>query len=159
MYIRILTVGSVKESFYKDAIAEFKKRLGRYAVLEVVEVKDEKTVEKASDAIDRKIKEIEGQRLLSRLSDNDFVVALAIEGRKLSSTEFAQQLANWEVSSGSRITFIIGGSIGLCEEVIRRANYLLSFSDMTFPHQLMRVILCEQIYRSYRIRNNEPYHK
>ena len=157
MYIRILTVGSVKESFYKEAIAEFKKRLGRYTVLEVVEVKDEKTVEKASDAIDRKIKEIEGQRLLSRLSDNDFVVALAIEGRKLSSTEFAQKLANWEV--GSRITFIIGGSIGLCEEVIRRANYLLSFSDMTFPHQLMRVILCEQIYRSYRIRNNEPYHK
>ena len=159
MYIRILTVGSVKESFYIEAIAEFKKRLGRYTVLEVVEVKDEKTVEKASDAIDRKIKEIEGQRLLSRLSDNDFVVALAIEGRKLSSTEFAQKLANWEVSSGSRITFIIGGSIGLCEEVIRRANYLLSFSDMTFPHQLMRVILCEQIYRSYRIRNNEPYHK
>ena len=159
MYIRILTVGSVKESFYKEAIAEFKKRLRRYTVLEVVEVKDEKTVEKASDAIDRKIKEIEGQRLLSRLSDNDFVVALAIEGRKLSSMEFAQKLANWEVSSGSRITFIIGGSIGLCEEVIRRANYLLSFSDMTFPHQLMRVILCEQIYRSYRIRNNEPYHK
>lgn len=159
MYIRILTVGSVKESFYKEAIAELKKRLGRYTVLEVVEVKDEKTVEKASDAIDRKIKEIEGQRLLSRLSDNDFVVALAIEGRKLSSTEFAQKLANWEVSSGSRITFIIGGSIGLCEEVIRRANFLLSFSNMTFPHQLMRVILCEQIYRSYRIRNNEPYHK
>jgi len=94
MYIRILTVGSVKESFYKEAIAEFKKRLGRYTVLEVVEVKDEKTVEKASDAIDRKIKEIEGQRLLSRLSDNDFVVALAIEGRKLSSTEFAEKLAN-----------------------------------------------------------------
>ena len=159
MNIRILAVGSIKESFYKDAISEFKKRLTRYTSLEIVEVKDEKTVEKASDAIDRRIKAAEGKRLLSKLNDNDFVVVLAIEGKKLSSVEFSQKLAEWEVSAGSRMTFIIGGSIGLCDEVIKRADVLLSFSDMTFPHQLMRVILCEQIYRSYRIRNKEPYHK
>ena len=159
MNIRILAVGSIKESFYKDAISEFKKRLTRYTSLEIVEVKDEKTVEKASEAIDRRIKAAEGKRLLSKLNDNDFVVVLAIEGKKLSSVEFSQKLAEWEVSAGSRMTFIIGGSIGLCDEVIKRADVLLSFSDMTFPHQLMRVILYEQIYRSYRIRNNEPYHK
>lgn len=159
MNIRILAVGSIKESFYKDAISEFKKRLTRYTSLEIVEVKDEKTVEKASEAIDRRIKAAEGKRLLSKLNDNDFVVVLAIEGKKLSSVEFSQKLAEWEVSAGSRMTFIIGGSIGLCDEVIKRADVLLSFSDMTFPHQLMRVILCEQIYRSHRIRNNEPYHK
>lgn len=159
MNIRILAVGSIKESFYKEAVAEFKKRLTRYASLEIIEVKDEKTVEKASEAIDRKIKASEGKRLLSKLNESDFVVVLAIEGQKLSSTKFSQKLAEWEVSAGSRLTFIIGGSIGLCDELIKRANVLLSFSDMTFPHQLMRVILCEQLYRSYRIRNNEPYHK
>ena len=159
MNIRILAVGSIKESFYKEAVAEFKKRLTRYASLEIIEVKDEKTVEKASEAIDRKIKDSEGKRLLSKLNESDFVVVLAIEGQKLSSTKFSQKLAEWEVSAGSRLTFIIGGSIGLCDELIKRANVLLSFSDMTFPHQLMRVILCEQLSRSYRIRNNEPYHK
>ena len=127
MNIRILAVGSIKESFYKDAISEFKKRLTRYTSLEIVEVKDEKTVEKASDAIDRRIKAAEGKRLLSKLNDNDFVVVLAIEGKKLSSVEFSQKLAEWEVSAGSRMTFIIGGSIGLCDEVIKGQMFYSAF--------------------------------
>ena len=159
MNIRILAVGSIKESFYKDAISEFKKRLTRYTSLEIVEVKDEKTSEKASEALNNKILSAEGLRLLEKIRDNDFVVALVIDGNKTCSYGFAENISKWLCSLRGRLCFVIGGSIGLSKDVIKRADYKLSFSDMTFPHQLMRVILAEQIYRAFRIINNEPYHK
>ncbi len=159
MHIRILAVGSIKEAYFRNAIDEYKKRLGRYCKLEIVELKDEKTSEKASDAQNEKLRSVEAERIMSKLSKDDFVVVLAIDGHKLSSTSFAKKIEDWEVKSASKLSFIIGGSIGLAESVYRRADYSLSFSDMTFPHQLMRVILLEQIYRAYRIKNNEPYHK
>lgn len=157
--IRILVVGSIKESFYKEAFAEYKKRLSRYDCIEVAEVKDEKTPDKASDSVNYKILLTEGQRLLEKIKDNDFVVALAIKGRRLDSNSFAYNLDKWRSSLRGRLCFVIGGSLGLSEEVLKRADYKLSFSEMTFPHQLMRVILAEQIYRAFRIINNEPYHK
>jgi len=157
--IRILVVGGIKESFYKEAFAEYKKRLSRYDCIEVAEVKDEKTPDKASDSVNYKILLTEGQRLLEKIKDNDFVVALAIKGRRLDSNSFAYNLDKWRSSLRGRLCFVIGGSLGLSEEVLKRADYKLSFSEMTFPHQLMRVILAEQIYRAFRIINNEPYHK
>ena len=157
--IRILVVGSIKESFYKEAFAEYKKRLSRYDCIEVAEVKDEKTPDKASDSVNYKILLTEGQRLLEKIKNNDFVVALAIKGRRLDSNSFAYNLDKWRSSLRGRLCFVIGGSLGLSEEVLKRADYKLSFSEMTFPHQLMRVILAEQIYRAFRIINNEPYHK
>ncbi len=159
MQIDILCVGRIKERFFRDALDEYKKRLSRYCRLNEVEVADEKTPDTASPAEEAKIKEKEGQRLLSRISDSAYVIALAIEGRSLTSRGLADELSRLTVSGTSHIQFIIGGSLGLSPEVLSRADYLLSFSKMTFPHQLMRVILAEQIYRSYRILRNEPYHK
>lgn len=157
--ICFLVVGSIKESFYRKAFAEYKKRLSRYADIEVFEVKDEKTSEKASEALNNKILSAEGLRLLEKIRDNDFVVALVIDGNKTCSYGFAENISKWLCSLRGRLCFVIGGSIGLSKDVIKRADYKLSFSDMTFPHQLMRVILAEQIYRAFRIINNEPYHK
>lgn len=159
MNIRFLTVGKIKESFFREALKEYQKRLGRYAKVEIIEVKEEKTPDKASEKMEEKIKDLEGERLLSLITDREFVVALDIEGRKLSSTDFSKELARWERESRGSVAFVIGGSLGLAEKVRERADYKLSFSDMTFPHQLMRVILAEQIYRAYRIAHNEPYHK
>ncbi|KIR01641.1 methyltransferase [Lachnospiraceae bacterium TWA4] len=138
---------------------EYKKRLSRYCKIEIIEVVDEKTPDKASDAFNEQIKDKEGKRLLSHLKEDAYVIALAIEGKMLSSTELANKIQKLGVSGKSHLIFIIGGSLGLSDEVLKRADYLLSFSPMTFPHQLMRVVLLEQIYRSYRINNNEPYHK
>ena len=136
--IRILVVGSIKESFYKEAFAEYKKRLSRYDCIEVAEVKDEKTPDKASDSVNYKILLTEGQRLLEKIKDNDFVVALAIKGRRLDSNSFAYNLDKWRSSLRGRLCFVIGGSLGLSEEVLKRADYKLSFSEMTFPHSLDR---------------------
>ena len=159
MKITILSVGKIKEKFYRDAISEFEKRLSRYAKLEIIEVADEKTPDQASDHEMTLIKEKEGERLLKSIKDDGYVICLAINGKMLDSVELSQHLEKLGVSGVSHIYFVIGGSLGLCDEVLKRANMLLSFSKMTFPHQLMRVILCEQIYRSYRIMNHEPYHK
>jgi 23S rRNA (pseudouridine1915-N3)-methyltransferase len=152
-------VGKVKEKFFRDAIAEYVKRLGKYCRLEIVEVEDEKTPDNASDTVENAIKEKEGRRLLGHIKEDSFVIALAIDGEKLDSMQLSRKVEKLGVMGTSHITFIIGGSLGLSEEVLRRADYRLSFSDMTFPHQLMRVILLEQIYRSFRIMKNEPYHK
>lgn len=159
MKITILCVGKVKEKFYRDAIGEFEKRLSKYCCLEIVEVADEKTPDKAGEALEEQIKEKEGSRLLSRIKDDALVCTLEIAGRKYSSAEFANWLEKSAVSGKSNIVFVIGGSLGLHKSVLARSDMALSFSDMTFPHQLMRVILCEQIYRAYRINNGEPYHK
>ncbi|MDD6550947.1 MAG: 23S rRNA (pseudouridine(1915)-N(3))-methyltransferase RlmH [Lachnospiraceae bacterium] len=159
MKITIACVGKVKEKFYRDAIAEYSKRLSRYTKLEIVEVKDEKTPENASEAEETKIKEIEGERLLSKIPDSAYVIALAIEGEELTSVKLAVKIEELVLTGKSHIVFVIGGSLGLSQAVMKRADYSLSFSRMTFPHQLMRVILLEQVYRSFRIINHEPYHK
>lgn len=159
MKITILCVGKVKEKFYRDAIDEFSKRLSRYCKLDIIEVADEKTVENASDTEIRLIKTKEGERILKNIKDDAFVITLCIDGKQLDSVELSDKINSLGISGVSHIYFIIGGSLGLSDEVIKRADFKLSFSKMTFPHQLMRVILLEQIYRAYRIANNEPYHK
>lgn len=159
MKITIISVGKIKEKFFDDAIKEYSKRLSKYCKLNIVEVKDEKTKENASPTEEDIVKETEGKRILDKISDSSKVIALAIEGKELDSVELAKQIEEFRISGASDITFVIGGSLGLHKTVLDRADMKLSFSKMTFPHQLMRVILLEQIYRSFRIINNEPYHK
>ena len=159
MKITLITVGKIKEKYFTDAIAEYAKRLSRYCKLEIIEVADEKTPDGASEALENQIKEKEGERILGKVQDAAYVVALAIEGKQLDSEELAEKMEKWNVNGISHLVFIIGGSLGLTQKVLNRADFKLSFSKMTFPHQLMRVVLLEQIYRSFRIRNNEPYHK
>ena len=157
--IRIISVGKIKEKYWNDAIAEYQKRLSRYCRLIMSAAADEKTPEGASDAEERQIRETEGTRIMRLLRDQDYVIALEIAGKELDSEELSRNLQNLMVAGKSSIAFVIGGSLGLSDEVLRRADYRLSFSRMTFPHQMMRVILLEQIYRSFRIMNHEPYHK
>lgn len=159
MKITLITVGKIKERYFEDAIKEYSKRLGRYCRLDIIQVQDEKTPDGAGEAMERQIKDKEGQRILSNIKDGAYVIALAIEGRMLSSEELASRLQKLGVDGISHIVFVIGGSLGLSEEVMRRADFALSFSKMTFPHQMMRVVLLEQVYRSYRIMAGEPYHK
>lgn len=159
MKITICCVGKVKEKFYVQAIEEYSKRLSRYCKLEIVEVQDEKTPDNASENLNLQIKQKEGERILSAIKDDAYVCALAIEGKMLDSVELSQKIVRLGIEGKSNIVFVIGGSLGLSKEVLDRADYYLSFSKMTFPHQLMRVILLEQIYRSYRIIKGEPYHK
>ena len=159
MKITILTVGKIKEKYLRDAIAEYSKRLSRYAKLEIIEVADEKTPDSASETVETNIKNKEAERLLKYIRDDAYLITLEIKGKQLTSEELAQKIDTLGVQGTSHIIFAIGGSLGLGEEVLKRSNYALSFSKMTFPHQLMRVILLEQIYRSYRIISHEPYHK
>ena len=159
MNITIISVGKIKEKYLVMAIEEYSKRLSKYCKLNFIQVQDEKTPDNASDVVNNKIKEIEGERILKNIKDSAYVIALAIEGKHLSSEQLASTLDNLAVTGKSDIVFVIGGSLGLSSQVLSRADYLLSFSKMTFPHQLMKVILLEQIYRSYRIIKNEPYHK
>lgn len=159
MKITILCVGKIKEKFYRDAIAEYAKRLSRYCKLEIVEVADEKTPDRASETLEQQIKEKEGARMEKYLQDGAFLCALAINGRQFDSIEFAKKIESLGTSGTSHIIFLIGGSLGMSDALLRRTDLMLSFSKMTFPHQLMRVVLLEQIYRGYRIVNGEPYHK
>ena len=159
MKITICCVGKIKEKFYSQAIEEYSKRLSKYCKLEIKEAADEKTPDSASDTVNRMIKEKEGDRLLSFIKDDSYVIALAIDGKMLDSVELSEKIDNLMISGKSDLVFVIGGSLGLDKRVLDRADYKLSFSKMTFPHQLMRVILLEQIYRSFRIMKNEPYHK
>ncbi len=159
MKITICCVGKIKEKFYSQAIEEYSKRLSKYCKLEIKEAADEKTPDSASDTVNRMIKGKEGDRLLSFIKDDSYVIALAIDGKMLDSVELSEKIDNLMLSGKSDIVFVIGGSLGLDKRVLDRADYKLSFSKMTFPHQLMRVILLEQIYRSFRIMKNEPYHK
>lgn len=159
MKITILCVGKIKEKFYRDAIAEYTKRLSRYCKLEIVEVADEKTPDRAGETLEQQIKEKEGARMEKYLQDGAFLCALAINGRQFDSIEFAKKIESLGTSGTSHIIFLIGGSLGMSDALLRRSDLKLSFSKMTFPHQLMRVVLLEQIYRGYRIVNGEPYHK
>ncbi|PJM72458.1 23S rRNA (pseudouridine(1915)-N(3))-methyltransferase RlmH [Bifidobacterium primatium] len=159
MRIDIIGVGKIKERYLRDGIAEYAKRLGRYCKFNIIEVADEKTPEHASDGVERLIKSKEGERIAKHLRDDAYVIALAINGKQLSSEQFAAHINDLGLHGTSHIQFVIGGSIGLDDAILKRANYLLSFSKMTFPHQLMRMVLAEQIYRAYKINAGEPYHK
>lgn len=159
MNITVITVGKLKEKYLKQAIDEYSKRLSRYCKLEIIELPDEKTPDNASEKEEIQIKEKEGQLILSRIKENAYVIAMDLNGKHITSEEFSDFIQKCGVMGNSNITFIIGGSLGLSQEVIKRANYKLCFSKMTFPHQLFRVMLMEQIYRAFRIMKNEPYHK
>ena len=159
MKITCITVGKVKEKFYQQAIAEFQKRLSKYIKLEIIETADEKMPDKAGEKLERQIKDTEGERILKHIREKDYVIALAIEGKMMDSLEFSRKLEDLGINGTGRLVFVIGGSLGLSESVLKRSDEKLSFSRMTFPHQLMRVILLEQIYRGFRIMHGEPYHK
>ena len=159
MKIRILTVGKLKEPFAKEGVNEYSKRLSKLTQIEVIEVDDEKTKENASINELNLVKDKEGEKLLSKISDKDYVIALAINGKTYDSVSFSNHLEELMNTGNSTIDFVIGGSVGLSDRVLQRANEKLSFSDFTFPHQLMRVILLEQIFRAFKIAKNEPYHK
>ncbi len=159
MKITLVTVGKIKENYLRDAVAEYVKRLGKYCKLEVIETADEKTPDHASETVEEAIRAKEAERILRYIREDAFVITLEILGKQLSSEELAKKIETLGVQGKSHIIFVIGGSIGLGKEVLDRSDYALSFSKMTFPHQLMRVILLEQVYRSFRIINGEPYHK
>ncbi len=150
--IKIITVGSIKEKYLKDAIEEYTKRLSKYTNFEIIEVKDEGLVEKQKTLI------LEEEKILKHINDRDYIITLEIEGKEMSSVEFSEKLERIQMEN-SNIVFIIGGSYGLSKSIKDKSNLKLSFSKMTFPHQLFRVILLEQIYRSFKIMNNEKYHK
>lgn len=159
MKITIITVGKIKEKYLRDAIAEYSKRLSKYCKMEIIEVVDEKTPENASETMNETIKSREAERILKYLKDDAYVMTLEIQGKQMTSEELAEKIEKLGIQGTSHLIFVIGGSLGLGKKVLERSDYALSFSKMTFPHQLMRVILLEQIYRSYRIIKKEPYHK
>ena len=152
-------MGKLKEKYLKMGIAEYAKRLGAYCKLELIEVPDEKAPEKLSEAEMVQVKEKEGERILAKIPDQAFVFALAIEGKQRTSEEFAKEIEQLGVQGKSTIVFVIGGSLGLSDAVMKRSNTTISFGKMTLPHQLMRLVLIEQIYRGFKIVRNEPYHK
>ena len=159
MKIKIVTVGKLKEKYLKDGITEYTKRISRFAKLEMIELTDEKTPDKASELENQKILETEGERILSKVGEREFVVVIDIEGKTLSSEEFSKQLEQASIKGYSTLTFIIGGSLGLAPVVKNRANLSVSFGRLTLPHQLMRLVLVEQIYRAFTIQQGSPYHK
>ena len=159
MKIKIVTVGKLKEKYLKDGIAEYAKRISRFATVEMIELADEKTPDRASDSENAKILDVEGNRILSKIGEREFVVVLAIDGKTLSSEEFSKQLEQASINGSSTLTFVIGGSLGLSKEVKKRANLSVSFGRLTLPHQLMRLVLVEQIYRVFTIQQGSPYHK
>ncbi|MCL7747501.1 23S rRNA (pseudouridine(1915)-N(3))-methyltransferase RlmH [Halalkalibacter alkaliphilus] len=159
MNIQVVTVGKLKEKYLKMGIDEYTKRLGGYAKIEAIEVADEKAPEQASDAEMKQIKEKEGERILAKIHPDTHVIALAIDGKMMTSEQLADNLDKLATYGKSKIAFVIGGSLGLSEGVLKRANESLSFSKMTFPHQLMKLVLLEQVYRAFRINRGEPYHK
>ena len=159
MKITVITVGKLKEKFFRDAVSEYEKRLGRYCRLEIRETVDEKTPDSASESEKEQILQREGERIARLLPDGAYVVTLEIEGRKFTSEDFAGEIERLGVNGIGHLVFVIGGSLGLHNTIKKRADLAVSFSDMTFPHQLMRVVLLEQIYRAFRIINGEPYHK
>ncbi|MGG5370334.1 23S rRNA (pseudouridine(1915)-N(3))-methyltransferase RlmH [Enterococcus sp. AZ196] len=159
MNIKIISVGKLKEKYLVQGISEYTKRLSKYCKITLVEVPDEKAPEKLSDAEMIQVKEKEGDRILAKIKDGEYVFALAINGKNPSSEDFAATLEKLQISGKSRFVFVIGGSLGLSDQVLNRSNAQISFGKMTYPHQLMRLILVEQIYRAFRINQNEPYHK
>lgn len=159
MNITLVAVGKMKEQYFRDAAAEYQKRLSRYCRLDIIEVADEKTPDKAPEAVENLIKQKEAERILKNIKEDAYCIALAIDGKKYDSVGLSKHFDTLALSGRSNIALVIGGSLGLHKDVLERADEKISFSDMTFPHQLMRVILLEQLYRCFRISGNEPYHK
>ena len=159
MKIKIICVGKIKEKYLKDAIDEYSKRISRFSNIEIIEINDEKIPDNASNAEEQKVIKTEGEKIQKYISPKDYVIALCVEGKNISSEELANKISDITLSGASNIAFIIGGSLGIYEEIKKSSNFKLSFSKMTFPHQLMRVILLEQIYRAFKINANEEYHK
>lgn len=159
MKITLITVGKIKEKYWNMAIDEYAKRLSRYCKLEFIEVADEKTPDGASEALEMQIKGKEAERILAKIPQDAYVIPLAIQGTMLDSVQLSKKIEQLGVRGHGHLVFVIGGSLGLSDKVMERGNESISFSKMTFPHQMMKVILLEQIYRGYRIMNNEPYHK
>ena len=159
MNITVISVGKLKEKYLKMAIDEYAKRLTRYCKLTMIERPDEKTPDNASPAQEEQIKEKEGKLILSKIKDNMFVIAMDLKPKQMTSEEFSKFIEQCGVTGNSNIVFVVGGSLGISDEVLKRANHKICFSKMTFPHQLFRVMLLEQVYRAFRISNNEPYHK
>ncbi|MCE4970777.1 23S rRNA (pseudouridine(1915)-N(3))-methyltransferase RlmH [Staphylococcus chromogenes] len=159
MKITIIAVGKLKEKYWKQAIAEYEKRLSTYTKIDIIEVPDEKAPETMSDKEIEQVKEKEGQRILAKVKPQSTVITLEIQGKMLSSEGLAKELDQRMTQGASDFTFIIGGSNGLHQEVMKRSNFALSFSKMTFPHQMMRVVLLEQVYRAFKINRGEAYHK
>ncbi len=159
MKVTVVAVGKIKERYLREALAEYEKRLGKYCRLEMIETADERTPERAGEVLEEQIRAKEAERIMRYLKEDAYVITLEIQGKQLSSEEFAEKIEMLGVQGKSHIIFVIGGSIGLGKEVLKRADFAISFSKMTFPHQLMRVILLEQVYRGFRIMNGEPYHK
>ena len=159
MKVKIIAIGKLKEKYLKDGIAEYGKRMSRFAKFEIVELADEKTPDNASAAQNQQIMEKEGERILAKISERDYVIVLAIEGKQLSSAAFSKVIADATLRGYSDIVFVIGGSLGLADKVKKRANLRLSFGLLTLPHQLMRLVLSEQIYRAFMIQQGIPYHK
>ncbi len=159
MQVRILSVGKIKEEYLRAAIAEYAKRLSRYCQVEFLSVADEKTPQEASPTVEKQIRRLEGERLLRLMRERDYVVALALDGWAPDSVQLSRKMEEWMMAGSGCLCFVIGGSLGLSEEVLARAQERLSFSRLTFPHQLMQVILLEQIYRGFKIMHHEPYHK
>lgn len=159
MRITVISVGKIKEKFYTGAIEEYSKRLSKYCTLTLVEVADEKAPETLSEKEMVQIKDREGERILDKIKDSQYVITLEIRGKQLTSEELSEKLSALGLEGNSDVVFVIGGSLGLSDAVMRRSNFALSFSRMTFPHQLMKVVLLEQVYRGFRILRGEPYHK
>ncbi|MDO4396070.1 MAG: 23S rRNA (pseudouridine(1915)-N(3))-methyltransferase RlmH [Clostridia bacterium] len=159
MNISIICVGKLKEKYWSDAVAEYSKRLKSYCSLDIIELKEARLPDKAGPAEELAVKVAEGEEILKKIKDNTYVITLEVKGKMLSSEKLADKIENLGIDGVSNIAFVIGGSLGLSAEVSKRANFKLSFSEMTFPHQMMRVILLEQIYRSFKIIKNETYHK
>ena len=159
MNIKIVCVGKLKEKYFKDGIAEYMKRMDRYAKMQIVQVPDEKAPEKLSPAEMEQVKQIEGERILSKIKDKEYVYVTAIKGKERTSEEFAKEISDLATYGHSDITFVIGGSLGTSGAVNKRADQLISFGKFTMPHQLMRLVLSEQIYRAFMINNGSPYHK
>ena len=159
MNIKIITVGKIKEKFMRSAIDEYTKRLSRYCKLEIIEVADEKTPDNASEKEEEAIKEKEGSKVRSYIKDTDYVIALDLSGKDMTSEQFSKKIESLGLEGKSNIVFLIGGSLGISSETLKRADMKISFSKMTFPHQLFRIMLLEQIYRGFRIMKGEPYHK
>lgn len=159
MNIKIICVGKLKEKYWKQGIAEYSKRLGKFCKFEIVEVPDEKAPEKLSETQMENVKKTEGERILGKIKDRDYVYALAILGKERTSEEFASEIENLTTYGRSDLAFVIGGSLGLSEDVLKRADSQISFGRFTMPHQLMRLVLTEQIYRAFMINSGSPYHK
>lgn len=159
MKIQIICIGKLKEKYWTDAVSEYSKRLSRFCDLEITELKESKLPDKASEAQEQAVIEEEGKNILKHVKDGSYVISLEILGKNLTSVELAEKMEKLPLMGKSHVTFIIGGSLGLSRDVSKRADFKLSFSKMTFPHQMMRVILLEQVYRAFKINKNEAYHK